>query len=174
MTEEKANTYYHKENFDRERSLFFSLNLLVNNTHNLDTKLEELSKKFKKCYLISKRPSFKNEEIEIGIPFENVNLNLLKQNNSTQNFNLTSKMHDENNHLNNISTSKTDVNLINKSSKYSNLIDIDNEKESKKQSYYENKNFLKISINQHFFNSNNTLNSQGKIIENDNLVLINI
>ena len=109
MTEEETNVYYDKENFEKERSCFFTMNFLVNNTHNLDTKIEELSNKFHKCYLISKRPSFKKEEIEIGTNglatnINNNNLNILKQNNSTQNFNLTSKMLDDNINITNTSS----------------------------------------------------------------------
>ena len=107
MTEEETRLYYEKEKFEYERSTFFEINFLVNNTNNLENKIEELSEKFQKCYLISKRPSFKKEEVDLGnATTNNINLNILKQNNSTQNFNLTSKMLEENNNVNTSSSYK--------------------------------------------------------------------
>jgi hypothetical protein len=96
LTEEETKAQIDKENFDKERYLFFNLNFLVNNTHNLDNKIEEMSNKFGKCYLISKRPSFRKEETDLNI-VPTGNISVLKQNNSSHNFNLSGKMLDENN-----------------------------------------------------------------------------
>ena len=172
LDEEETKIHFERDSFEKEKSLFFNLNFLVNNSNNLENRIGDLNK-FQKCYLVSKRPSFKKEEIEIISENNNNQFSVLKQNNSTQNFNLTTKMLDENNNIIMTHSNKICLYLANNSTKQLNIFDTDRAYCIKsKQSKSENNNIFKISINQQIFNSNHTSNSTRKIIDYNSVNIV--